>query len=51
MRSRYTAFATALHRSITKPVDDFELPDYDGKRHRFSDLRGRATLLAFWFPT
>lgn len=47
----YEAYARKLHDSITKPVDDFELPDYDGNRKKLSELRGEVTLLAFWFPT
>jgi hypothetical protein len=44
-------YTQKLHRKIAKNVDDFELPDYEGKKHRFSDLRGEVTLLSFWFPT
>lgn len=47
----FDAYAAELHRSIAKSVGDFELADYSGKRHRFSDLRREVTLLAFWFPT
>jgi len=36
---------------IARSVDDFTLPGYDGKRHSLSELRGKVTLLAFWFPT
>jgi hypothetical protein len=44
-------YAAQLHRSIAKKVDDFELSDYKGERHRFGDLRKDVTLLSFWFPT
>jgi tetratricopeptide (TPR) repeat protein len=47
----YEAYATELHRSIARPVDDFEMADYAGDRHRFFDLRGEVTLLTLWFPT
>ena len=32
-------------------VDDFELPDYKGTKHKLSSLEGKVTYLAFWFPT
>lgn len=42
----------ATRVAMARAVDDFELPDYAGTRHRFSELRkGQVTLLAFWFPT
>ncbi len=47
----FTAYCDKLHKSITKEVDDFELPDYEGNRQKFSDLRGEVTMLTFWFPT
>lgn len=34
-----------------KPVGDFTLPDYEGNEHKLSDLRGKVTILSFWFPT
>jgi tetratricopeptide (TPR) repeat protein len=49
--SGYEAFATELHRNVALPIDDFEMADYEGKRHRFSDLRSDVTLLTLWFPT
>jgi len=49
--SGFDAYAATLHRSIAKTIEDFDLPDYKGDRHSFSDLRGDVTLLAFWFPT
>ena len=37
---------------LARPIDDFTLPDYDGRQHSLSDLRrGKVLLLAFWFPT
>ncbi|MCW8985564.1 MAG: hypothetical protein OQK55_09490 [Thermoanaerobaculales bacterium] len=36
---------------IAKKADDFELPDSSGARHRFTDLRGEATLLNIWSST
>jgi hypothetical protein len=49
--SGFDAFAAQMHRSIAKPAADFGLADYEGAAHRFSDLKGDVTLLAFWFPT
>jgi tetratricopeptide (TPR) repeat protein len=36
---------------LARTVDDFTLPDYDGKEHKYSDLKGKVTILSFWFPT
>jgi hypothetical protein len=47
----FETYCKKIHKSITKVVDDFELPDYDGHRQTFSDLRGDVTMLTFWFPT
>ena len=48
----YDEFLAAERVSMARTVDDFELPDYAGAMHRFSDLsKGKVTLLAFWFPT
>jgi hypothetical protein len=49
--SGFERFAADLHRRVARPIDDFEMPDYTGTRHRFSDLKGEVTLLALWFPT
>jgi len=49
--SEFEKYAEKLHRKIAKNVDDFALPDYKGAQHKFADLRGEVTLLAFWFPT
>lgn len=47
----YEDFVWELRKKLAKTTDDFTLPDYDGQNHKFSDLRGKVTLLAFWFPT
>jgi hypothetical protein len=47
----FDKYASALHKKIAKPMEDFELSDYDGKSHKYGDLKGQVTLLAFWFPT
>ncbi|MEJ2721361.1 MAG: hypothetical protein P8181_09505 [bacterium] len=47
----FDSYAADLHKSIATPMTAFELADYDGKRHRYSDLKAKVTLLAFWFPT
>ena len=40
-----------LHVEIAPEVEQFALPDYNGKRLKYADIRGEVTLLAFWFPT
>jgi hypothetical protein len=47
----FDEYAARMHRDIAKDVGDFELGDFNGARHRLSDLRSEVTLLAFWFPT
>ena len=47
----FDQYAKKLHVEIAPQVDQFELPDYDGKRVKYADIRGDVTLLAFWFPT
>lgn len=47
----FDSYAARLHRSVRKPIGDFELADYRGDQHGLRDLRGEVTLLAFWFPT
>jgi hypothetical protein len=47
----FDAYADELHGKVAPTVDDFTMPDYDGVRHAFSDLRGEVTLLTLWFPT
>jgi len=47
----FDEYAARMHRKIAKDVGDFELADYHGIRHTLGDLRGRVTLLTFWFPT
>ncbi len=49
--SGFETYADDLHVRIAQKIDDFEMPDYEGKRHRFFDLRSDVTLLALWFPT
>jgi hypothetical protein len=49
--SGYEEYADELHQSIARPIDDFEMADYEGNPRRFSDLRGDVTLLTLWFPT
>lgn len=47
----YDAWASSERLRIAKVADDFELPDLNGVRHQFADLRGEVTLLNFWSPT
>jgi hypothetical protein len=47
----YEAYAAELHLDIARTIDDFEMADYKGNRHRFSDLRSDMTVLTLWFPT
>jgi tetratricopeptide (TPR) repeat protein len=49
--SGFDAYAAKLHLEVARPIDGFEMADYGGTRHRFSDLRSDVTLLTLWFPT
>jgi hypothetical protein len=49
--SGFDSYSAKLHKKIATTIDDFEMPDYEGKRHRFSEIRGDVTLLTLWFPT
>jgi hypothetical protein len=47
----YAAWSCRKRLAIAKTVDDFELSDSSGARHRFDVLRGEATLLNIWSST
>ena len=47
----FEQFLWAKRLESAKPVGDFTLPDYEGNEHKLSDLRGKVTILSFWFPT
>jgi hypothetical protein len=47
----YAAWSCRERLEIAKTTDDFELPDSNGARHRFADLRGEVTLLNLWSST
>lgn len=47
----FDEYASEVHRSVARTMEDFRLSGYDGTTASFSDLRGDVTLLAFWFPT
>jgi tetratricopeptide (TPR) repeat protein len=49
--SGFEEYAAELHRKVARTIDDFEMNDYAGTRHRFSKLQSEVTLLTFWFPT
>ena len=40
-----------LRDRLAVNIADFALKDYQGREHRFSDIRGKVTVLVFWFPT
>jgi len=47
----YRAWSCRKRLKIAKQANDFELPDANGARHRFADLRGEVTLLNLWSST
>jgi hypothetical protein len=49
--SDFEAWADDLHRQVARKLDEFEMPDYQGERHAFADLRDEVTLVTLWFPT
>ena len=46
----FDEFLWSQRLALAKTIDDFSLPDYNGNRLRFADLRGKVTLLNFWNP-
>ena len=47
----FDKFVWEKRMELAKPVADFTLPDYEGDEHSFESLKGKVTLLNFWFPT
>jgi len=48
----FDAYLDEARMRLARVVDDFTLPDYEGRPRSFSQLRnGEVTLLSFWFPT
>ena len=43
-------FLRAEHPRYARLMDDFELPDYDGQRRSFAELKGEVTVITFWSP-
>lgn len=40
-----------MRAELARPVEEFEAYTYDGEKIAWSELKGKVTLLAFWFPT
>jgi len=49
--SGWEAYRTAKLNELAKPMIPFEATGYDGKSSPFDDLKGKVTMVAFWFPT
>jgi hypothetical protein len=47
----FEEFAWKYRKKSGKQIEDFALSDYADKQRSLSELRGKATLLSFWFPT
>lgn len=47
----FESFKLDLRLKLAKTTEDFTLRDYDGAAHKFSQLKGKVTVLVFWFPT
>lgn len=47
----FTDFVEETRHRIARKLPEFSVFDYDGKEVLSSDVTGKATLLAFWFPT
>lgn len=47
----FTDFVEKTRHQIARELPGFKVFDYDGKEVDSADLKGKATLLAFWFPT
>lgn len=47
----YEDFLWAKRLELARLVENFSLPDYQGRELKFSELQGDVTVLTFWFPT
>lgn len=47
----FTEFVEKTRHQIARNLPDFKVFDYNGSEVDSADLKGKATLLAFWFPT
>ena len=48
MRSHQAADYKRVELAVGTVMPDFEFTDFDGKKHRFSEYRGKIVLLDFW---
>lgn len=49
--SELSAHLENQRKALGKTVPEFTVYDYEGKAVNYSDIKGKVTLLAFWFPT
>jgi len=47
----YDRYLEHTREKAAKKVPEFTAYDYEGKEISYTNLKGRVTLLAFWFPT
>ena len=47
----YTDYLWEVRRNTAQTLADFTLNDYKDAPRSFAELKGKVTLLAFWFPT
>lgn len=47
----FSEFVEETRYQIARDLPDFTVTDYNGNKIESSSLRGKVTLLAFWFPT
>lgn len=40
-----------VRQAHAKTIDNFTLPNYQDQKQSLSDLKGKVTLVTFWFPT
>lgn len=49
--SGFEDFVWSSRMNLAKQVEGFTLKDYEGEEHSFDSLKGKVTILSFWFPT
>ncbi|HUX07709.1 MAG TPA: hypothetical protein VMX35_10400 [Acidobacteriota bacterium] len=50
-KAGFEQFRWDLRLKLAKPIEDFAVTDYQGRKVTFSSFKGKVVLLNFWYPT